>query len=252
MDDELDPVLPPDTDLDDTGTEPAIDETEDELIEGQVSEPELGAPPVEQTAQQTRTNARIRAALAEKKEAQAKAEALQAQVMELLKGSMAQRNAPPPVDPAVEQQRLDMMSESERIAYHVGKLLSPMQEQLAKLNVQSQVTEDRAKFAAMMSGRPDLKRFEGKVETMFGELLAKGQGQSRESILKHLIGEAILTKGAKALSTARATGQENISRQTTRPTSGRSNVSGTEGRSSDGFDGALERLKRFHDGGGYI
>lgn len=248
------PVDPPETALEVEGVEPEIDEEDDELVTDPSGEPEALADgqPAQAAPQQSKANERVRRALAEAKEAKQQRDAVQREMMELLRGQVSRQQAPAPVDPAIERQKLDLMTEEERIEYRLNKAMAPLQAQLAQLSLQNEVSSDRAQFSSLVSTRPEFKRFESKVEERFQQLLQAGKAQSRESILKYLIGETVFAKGGKALSAARATGQENISRATTRPASGRSNVSGSEGSSQNEFAAAEARLKRLHDQGGFL
>lgn len=248
------PVDEPETAIEVEGVEPEIDEEDDETSFDPAGEPDeeaaaLGTPA--QAAQPNRANDAIRAAKARAKAAEAKAESVQREMMELLRGQVSRQNAPAPIDPAIERQRLELMSEDERTEYRVNKALAPLQAQLAQLSLQNEISNDRAQFSALVNGRPELKKYEGKVEERFQQLIKAGSGQSRESILKYILGEVALTKGGKAMAAARATGAENIRRQQTRPTSARSNVSDSDGHRDDSA-AAEERLRRYFDGGGSL
>ena len=244
--------LPPDepeTALEVEGDEPEIDETDDELVTDPAGEPDTGAaPPIEQVAQRpSRASEAVRRAKAEAKTAREERDRIQREMLDLLKGQQTQQRAP---DPEVEQRRLELMSDGERYEYLRQKDKAEMSAQLQRISLQLEVQNDASVFKAMISGRPEFKRFEGQVEERFQALMAAGKPQSREAILKYLIGETIYQKGGKALAKARETGAENIRRQQTRPTNSRSNVSGNESR--DSYDAAEARLKRFHDQGGFL
>lgn len=246
----------PDTDsaFEVDGQEPEVDQDDDELVTDPVGEPDEQEPEVEAVRQQSRSNSandRIRKAVAEKKEAQAKADRLQNEMMELLKGSaFRQHAAPPPIDPSIERMKLEQMSDYDRYEYLRSKDKSEMQSQLAQISLQLQNQNDKSAFDALAAADPNAKRFASQVETRFQQLLSAGKPQTRDAILKYLIGDAILNKGSKTLAKAKAQGAANIRRQETRPTNVRSNVSDKQAASAD--DAAIARLKRFHDQGGYL
>jgi len=245
--------LPPDepnTAIEVEGDEPEVDETDDELVTDPVGEPDTeAAPPLDQVARQpSRASEAVRRAKAEAKAAREERDRLQREMMDLLRERQAPQ--PPHVDPEMERQRLEVMSDGDRYEYLRQKDKAEMSAQLQRISLQLEVQNDASVFKAVVAGRPEFKRFEGQVEERFQALMAAGKPQSREAILKYLIGETIYQKGGKALAKAREIGAENIRRQQTRPTNSRSNVSGND--SADTYSAAEARLKRFHDQGGFL
>jgi hypothetical protein len=246
------PAVPEDADipaLEIDAEEPEIDTEDDEAITDPVGEPDEEPAIEARQAKPDRANQRVRQALAEAKEAKAEAARIQREMMELLKEQT--RKPVAPIDPRVEQERLEMMTESERVAYQVNKYLAPVQAELQQLRLQSEVTNDRAAFNSALVQRPEFKKFESAVEERFQALLKKGQPQPRQAILEKIIGETVFKKGGKALAKAREAGAENIRRETTRPPNSRSNVSSDGGRADD-FAAAEARLRRHFENGGTL
>jgi hypothetical protein len=214
--------LPPDepnTAAEVEGDEPEVDETDDELVTDPVGEPDEGQDELPLAAQQqrpSRATEAVRQAKARAKAAEAERDRLQKEMMDLLR----ERQAPqaPRVDPEMERQRLELMSDGERYEYLRQKDRRELEGQLQRISLQLEVQNDAAAFNAMMAARPEFKRFAGQVEELFQALLSAGRPQPREAILDNVIGKAVREKGSKVLAKARETGAENIRRQQTRPT----------------------------------
>ena len=250
------PVEPAETATEVEGEEPELDTEDDEGVTDPTGEPDVQDPEASalRPAQQGKPiSPASRAVMRAKAEAKAERErnaTLQQEMMAMLR----ERHSPPPaqVDPRIEQERVALMNDREYADYRLTKLEAAMVAREQKLSLQMEVQNDKAAFQALVAADTRFKPYVGKVEDRLQALMKAGTPQTRESILKFVIGEAVVTKGAKALGKARETGQANIARETTRPSSARSNVSGDEARSGGDFDAAAKRLERYFAQGGSI
>ncbi len=251
MVDELDGGLPEPEELDSLltdGVETEVDPDDDELVTDPVGEPDnQDAAPNEEKPISKASQAVMRAK-AEAKAAREESGRLQKEMMDLLR----QQNAPRPQapDPEAERRYLENLSDVERVEYRIKQMETSFNTRLQQTALQAEVAQDRMAFAAEVAQRPDLKRYEAKVEERFQEYLRAGTPQTRSSIAQKLIGEIWWTKGAKALSKAKATGEANIRRETTRPASSRSNVSGEA--AAGGSDAAEARIRKYLEQGGTL
>ena len=247
------PVEPAETATEVEGEEPELDNEDDEGVTDPTGEPDVQDPEALERAPAKQISPASRAVMRAKAEAKAERErnaTLQQEMMAMLR----ERHSPPPaqVDPRIEQERVALMNDREYADYRLTKLEAAMVAREQKLSLQMEVQNDKAAFQALVAADTRFKPYVGKVEDRFQALMKAGTPQTRESILKFVIGEAVVTKGAKALGKARETGQANIARETTRPSSARSNVSGDEARSGNDFDAAAKRLERYFAQGGSI
>jgi hypothetical protein len=188
-------------------------------------------------------------AKAEAKTEREKAERLQNEMMNLLRERNAPQ-APRGPDPEAERRYLENLSDAERMEYRLKQMENNFTNQLRQTALQAEIAQDKMSFSSELAGRPELKRFEAKVEERFSEYVRMGSPQTRKSILAKLIGDTILEKGPKALSKARQSGEANIRRETTRPASARSNVSGSA--SADNPDAAEARIRKYLEQGGQL
>jgi hypothetical protein len=248
-DEELDGGLPEPEELDSLisdGDEPEVDPDDDELVTDPVGEPDSQDAAPKEEKQISKASQAVMRAKAEAKTEREKAERLQQEMMNLLR----ERNSPQAQrgpDPEAERRYLENLSDSERIEYRLKQMENSFNTRLQQTALQAEIAQDKMTFASTVAARPEAKRYEAKVEERFQEYLRAGAPQTRQSILEKLIGEVWLKQGTKALSKARATGEANIRRETTRPASSRSNVS-SEGAASDG--GAEARLRKYFESGG--
>lgn len=244
LDDELPPVEPEE---EIEGDESEIDEEEVEAEGEQAATAESQPQAEAQKPAKGSPSYRVQQAVNAAREAKREAEEAKREIARLLQ----ERQAPRQPDPEEERRRLDMMSDAERFEYLLNKQNAAFQTQLQRLSLQVETQTDQAQFQSRVAADPDLKKYAPEVERRFGELMAQGRPQTRESILKYLLGEALLTKRSSALPKARKAGEENIRRAQTRPSSPRSNVSGEMG-GRDEADAAYERLVRYAERGGTL
>ena len=226
-DEDLDGGLPEPEELDSLlsdGGEPEVDQDDDELVTDPVGEPDSQDAAPKEEKQISKASQAVMRAKAEAKAEREKADRLQNEMMNLLRERNAVQ-APRGPDPEAERRYLENLSDAERMEYRLKQMENNFTNQLRQTALQAEIAQDRMSFSSEMASRPELKRFEVKVEERFAEYVRMGSPQTRKSILAKLIGDTILEKGPKALSKARQSGEANIRRETTRPASARSNVS---------------------------
>lgn len=128
------------------------------------------------------------------------------------------------VDPAIEAQRLALMTPDERIEYRFQQ--SEERNARTQRALQMQIAEgnDRAAFMASIANDPVGKKFSDKVEQLFQEQLRRGNFVPREALLNHEIGAAARRRAQQAAPKQRQQAQRRVQQQTTRAGNGRGDV----------------------------
>jgi hypothetical protein len=193
---------------------------------------------------------RVRESVARAKAAEEKAERLQTELMEMLRG---QRQAPAQQyeSPQVRAERLSLMTPDEKIEFLLNEQKADFNMRLQQIALQQEISKDERQFNRLLADRPEFKKYADQVEKRFDDFVRKGNPQSRESLLKQILGDLVLTKGAAALKAAKARGEENVRRQQTRPSNARSNVSSNTG-TRDPAAAAEARLRAMAERGEYL
>ena len=193
---------------------------------------------------------RVRESVARAKAAEEKAERLQTELMEMLRG---QRQAPAQQheSPQVRAERLSLMTPDEKIEFLLNEQKADFNMRLQQIALQQEISKDERQFNRLLADRPEFKKYADQVEKRFDDFVRKGNPQSRESLLKQILGDLVLTKGAAALKAAKARGEENVRRQQTRLSNARSNVSSNTG-TRDPAAAAEARLRAMAERGEYL
>ncbi|MCI0557867.1 MAG: hypothetical protein MN733_05180, partial [Nitrososphaera sp.] len=147
----------------------------------------------------------------------------------------------PQVDPEAERNYLDQLNEADRVNYLVQKATSGQNAQLQQLQLMMYVQQDKSSFDNVLASNPVLRKYASSVEEKFSAAMQKGQPRSREEILDMMIGAEVRDKGARAISKARKTGEENLRRQQTRPYPVRSGVPRTGENKNETAEARLKR-----------
>lgn len=136
------------------------------------------------------------------------------------------------VDPAVERDRLALMSSEERAEYRQQQAEVRHQQQIYHLQFQMYENNDRASFRALAATDKLAAKMEDKVEQRLLQLRDEKRraGESnwnidRKTLFTFLVGEEALARGKAAGDKERKGGANNIRRQTSRPGNAHSNVS---------------------------
>ena len=126
-----------------------------------------------------------------------------------------------------EQVRLEQMEPHERVAFLANKQAQILQNQIAALQHQVEDSKDQARFQAKVSSDPLYGKYADQVEAKLKEMQIAGVTTNRETILKYLVGEALLAKrdGQAGNKTKQAAAQR-ISAATGKVVSARSEPAG--------------------------
>lgn len=233
-----------------SGEDATEDNTEDTDAVEDTSEESSASGPVEGEAlgavrQQRSASQRIQQEISRRKAVEVELNEYRRHVLDMQRRDAVTR--PPTEDPDEERRRLEFMDEGQRIQYYVNKATSQQQTELRQLQLQMNIRDDKSGFNSYLTENPQYKKYATDVEKEFQESLRKGYPESRADILTKIIGAEVIKKGSVALNKARQTGQDNLRRQQTKPSSTRSGVTGTSRR----VESAEETLKRRLAGGEY-
>lgn len=183
----------------------------------------------------TRAEERIRKLAKERKEAKEELETLKRQIAS--SGQNQQQQRPQQVDPAQEAAFRASLSPEELIRYDVNKILTTQKQQsdLQIFNMQDMM--DRQAFQLRANTSSTHRRYGAEVERRLLDLRTNQRmNVSREVILANIVGEAVLSGKHKTVSRDKA--KENMKKNKTRPSSGRSDTTREATR------GGSEREKR--------
>jgi hypothetical protein len=154
--------------------------------------------------------------------------------------------APAPVDPQIQQQRIE--AEYERISMlppqdQVRAVHQIIQRENALTQLRIYDQQDTRDFQRLQAEYPAARRLAGRVEEILQAERAAGvYSRNREQILDMLIGQETRTRGARTTNRERERGAANVRRQTTRPSGGRSGGvagGGRRGRTQEQIDHEL-------------
>lgn len=162
---------------------------------------------------------RLRTLRNENKQLAAEQARLQRDLDELKRGQQNRQE-----DPALEQQRLAIMTPEERTEYRFQKAEERSQREMQALKRQMLESGDRAAFGITQANDAVAKRYAPKVEQLFQQEFAKGNFVSREVLLNYVVGEALRAKAAVGAPKQRQQAQRRVAQQQTRPTNGRADV----------------------------
>ena len=139
--------------------------------------------------------------------------------------------APARPDPAIaaaaERQRLEEMSEVDRVQYMAQRVQQQTDIQLQQMRLEWQIEADKRSFRDTVTAVPEYAKYEDAVEQEFKACLQRGQPRTRDELLSIAIGNEVKANRAAAVSKARRTATKNIAAHTTRPASVRSGVGGS-------------------------
>lgn len=126
---------------------------------------------------------------------------------------------------AAEEDRLNNMSDSERVRYEVQKLATNQANFQAQMMFQQQDLADRTAFLNKVSANPKLSKYAEEVEKELTGMRKTGQNTSREVVLQWVIGR----NAYKSLTGGNATkqkkqGQANVAAAKSKATSSKGNV----------------------------
>ena len=128
-------------------------------------------------------------------------------------------------DPALERQRLELMSPEERMSYQLQQAEQRNQQQLQQMQFQMWDSNDKVAFKTLATTDKTAARLSDKVEAELSILRSRGQNVDRQTLLYYLAGKEAVERGRVAGTKQRQTGADNIRRQSARPGNSQSNVS---------------------------
>jgi hypothetical protein len=130
--------------------------------------------------------------------------------------SQNQQRQPSQEDPALEAQRMSMMTESERMQYLFDK-----SERRNAIALQQQAIihadqNDHSEFRRRCDSDPRAAKYAGEVERLLADCRKSGLNLRREVLYCYILGQKV-ANAKKQQRQQRQEGQENIRRQTTKP-----------------------------------
>ena len=150
-----------------------------------------------------------------------------------IRAELQRARQPPQESPEAEAARLALMEPAQQQEYKFNKAMEQQNRRFAAMQTQLADSTDKATFSSLCTTNPLYKRVAAQVETKLAEVRRLGQNVDREALAKYIIGEMVLQRGPKAAAQQRKVGSDNIRRQQTRPSNGRSdqqNATGDERR----------------------
>lgn len=223
------------------GEESEGTEEEDEDLEEDSGEEETEeASDEEDSRPRSRANTRIQKLVAQRKAAEAERlkikqehDRLQAQFNQL-----QQQRANPANDPQAVQAYLNALPPEQRVQAQLQLQMQQHQNQMQYVQFQMQDTADKSAYDSMAINNPVYRRYAEQVEAKLMALRTEqGLNAPRSEILKHLVGEMILSK--KLAPTTKKQSDKTKKKHTVAPTNGKSNVQSNRGSGKT----AKERLE---------
>jgi hypothetical protein len=232
-DGQLVPEQDDDLDQDEEELEPEDQDDEpDEAAEGEEPEPQPRTRRTEDEPARRggRANERIRELNRERNELRER--------LARLEGAVSR----PPPQPQVSQAELDrqeaeqlaLMSPDQQARYFSQKTERAVSQALMQHQLATADQIDRMSFERFIDRYPAATRYTDQVETILSSERAAGRNPSRETILKYVMGEQLLRRGARASNEQRRTGRRRIAREQTRPGNGRSTAAAPERNRGNG------------------
>lgn len=156
-------------------------------------------------------------------------------------------------DPREEQARIDAMDPEQRVLYYVDKGQRESQSQVAAVQAHTTALIDQLKFDAQLSqtaqslgwSSAQRAKYAAEIEQMYNSLVSRNMTIPRGDLLRHRLGDELMSSGAKAVKGASDKGKANIAKQSSKMTPASSNVTGK----STGMSKAQESMKRMIEAG---
>lgn len=212
---------------DNSGGEGAETELEnEEEAEGQETAEVLGDGEGEQPKPKTEGRAAkaIQELKKERNEERDRAKQLQDQLADILRRQTEQANSQNGV---TEQQKLEAMEPTDRIAYLADKQAQGLQTQIARLQFQVQDTQDQAMFQAKVASDPLYAKYSEKVEGKLREMQGQGITAKRDDVLKYFVGQDLMAKRASSgVVKTKAAAASRVAAANGKTVSARSEISG--------------------------
>ena len=219
------------------GAEASGDDDDAGADEGQAGEQaQVAAPARRQSASDV-----IRSLKAERKERDAELADLRRQIEGLTQGNTRQQTEH---QQRLEQERMALMSPEERFDYLREKDRQEFEGRLGGIQQQLADSTDRTAFDSLCARNPAFAAVRDDVERSLAEVRRNGGNAAREVLATYHIGKRALERangGGKTRQKAR--GQQNIQRQTVRPSSPRGDVAPAGRRGGSEADQRRTRLE---------
>lgn len=185
---------------------------------GDVDSAEAGGTETPVARQPSRAQARVEAALAGRRDAEAATSELRREMAALRAGQQSDQTA--------ERERLALadMDPYDRLVFQTNKAAQATEARFAALTHQLADSADRTDFAAKAARNSAYAAVAEEVETSLAGMRAAGTTAPRETVAAYLIGKRAIDRAAGAKTKAVKAGAARVTAQTTRPGSGRSDV----------------------------
>ena len=144
--------------------------------------------------------------------------------------------------PEARAARRALMSDSELMREELRESEQRTQALLQRQMLETQETNDRLTYNAILRDAPHLKKYDGEVEKIRLEQVARGQFVPREVLLDLAIGRAARAKAVKDAPKARKEGQQRIAAQQVKPARAGGDTATQRGRQGDSVEKRLENV----------
>lgn len=215
-------------DVDDEGDQDEGDDADQD--EGDDADDPDDAPPQRQAKKPSRQTQRVQNALREAKEAQARADALEARLSQM--EGTRHRDTQAETE-AAERELLATMTPEQRLDYKMDKLERVTQQRISATQMQSADLADKAAFDALCARDKTLASIQSQVEDAVRKARQQGSTADRDTIANYLLGKMLREKGAKVGQKQRRQAASNREREQGRPGAARSDTRGSSGKPSD-------------------
>lgn len=208
-----------------------------ESEEEEESEEQVDAEPARRPSRARTRIQSLRETLIEEKAARQKME------RELAEVRAEQRQRAQQENPTERAARRALMSETELMREDLKESEARTQALLHQQMLQSQETNDRLQYGAILRDAPHLKKYEAEVEKIRQEQVARGQFVPREVLLDLAIGRAARAAATKSAPKARQEGQRRVAQQQTRPARTQGDTATQRGRQGVSLEEKLAGLQ---------
>ncbi|MDE2469380.1 MAG: hypothetical protein KGL35_11705 [Bradyrhizobium sp.] len=227
------------------GGEDAADDAEADAGDAEDAEPVVAETPKKRTASEVIRDNKRRAKEAERKaeEAERKASEALRRAEEAERRANERRAAESAED---EARRVELMSESEKIAHYRQKDREESRKELSAVQFQVWDSTDRMEFRQLLRDEPWLAQVKDETEAEFERLKAAGRPVAREILANQFLARRYREQARKTGTKERKVAAEGVRRQTVRPPKSRSDVV-ADRRRKGGEDTPEARRKRLED-----
>lgn len=147
-------------------------------------------------------------------------------------------------DRRAEEERLSLLTDSERAAYFAQQKATQLEHRLNELERKRQDDMERAEFRAKAAYDPLVEKYADRVEQLRQDDIKRlGMAASRDSYLNFIVGEAMRKDATKKASSKKEAADKRIDSVTSKSAKARGDVSGTKKGKGDSLEELEARLR---------